>query len=186
MLLKIQLNPSISLIKKFFKSDYLYIWEGDVLAHVSTSLSSGIFEIIKLMQPFSFTLIGISCAHCHMTRILMQVCIFHLCIHTSTVVDLVSILWFFIFYLLAMPSVGFEVSFEAIHYLLLFPSITVICLDGCQILMSGIAMKDILNGDTWWHECDCMNLRMRTKFGLIYRNEMANSYSYSENLHNIA
>lgn len=47
-----------------------------------------------------------------------------------------------------MPSVRFEVSFEAIHYLLLFPSIIVIFLDGCQILMSGIAMKDILNGDT--------------------------------------
>lgn len=49
----------------------------------------------------------------------MQVCILHLCILTSTVVDLVSILWFFIFilYLLAMPSVAFEVSFEAIPYL---------------------------------------------------------------------
>lgn len=40
-----------------------------------------------------------------------------------------------------MPSVAFEVSFEAIPYLF-FPSIIVICLDGCQILMSGIAMKD--------------------------------------------
>lgn len=78
VLLKIQLIPSISLIRSFSSQSTLYFWERDVLAHSSTSVSTRFIEVVKLMQPFIF-----HSDWCIMFslpydwRFLMQVCISH-------------------------------------------------------------------------------------------------------------
>lgn len=167
MLLKIRLNLSISLIRSFSKPTALYFWEGDALARASTSLSRGFIEIIKLMQPFIFhTNWFIMCTLPYYWRFLIPLWGWSYFSFFDTIYSLVKqrgCLWSLQLFVIL---VAFKNCFNWFRQLSN-------CDKYCCLWVT-FSHYGFSTGEMWWHECECVNPKIRPKIWIILQELMQN------------